>query len=112
MTDDAARISVDTSCMFFTSKAAHITSAWAMMDQPLSPICDRVIYMLIRKLGLPHGWTGLHTVYFQPMYSHHYTLAGKLAPAEPHDVNLPTIRRDYSPERCADRLGFAVQISS
>jgi hypothetical protein len=51
-----------------------------MMDQPLSSICDRVIYTLIRKRGLSHGSTGLHTVYFRSMYSHHYTLAGKLRP--------------------------------
>ncbi|WP_159347256.1 hypothetical protein [Roseomonas harenae] len=110
--DDAARIPADTNCMFFTSKAAHVTIAWAMMDQSLSPICDRVSYILIRKLGLPRGWTDLHTVYFWPVYSHHHTLAGRLAPEVTHDMNLPAIRRDYSRERCADRPGFVAQISS
>jgi hypothetical protein len=109
--EDASRVHVDTSCMFFRSRAAFLTPAWAMMDKPLSPICDRVLYALVKGSGLPHGWTGLRTVYFRSMYSHHYALAGRPAPAHPHDVNLAAVLREYSPDRCAERLGFAIRFT-
>ena len=109
--EDASRAHVDTSCMFFRSRAAFLTPAWAMMDQPLSAIGDRVMYALVKGSGLPHGWTGRRTVYYRSLYSCHYALAGRPAPVRPHDVDLAAVLRAYSPDRCAERLGFAIRFA-
>jgi glycosyltransferase involved in cell wall biosynthesis len=109
--EDASRAHADTSCMFFRSRAAFLTPAWAMMDKPLSPICDRIMHALVKGSGLSHGWTGRRTVYYRSLYSYHYARAGRPAPAHPHDVDMAAVLRAYSPDRCAERLGFAIRFT-
>lgn len=108
---DASREHVDTSCMFFTAAAAFVTTVWAMMDPPLAPIGDRIIFSMVRLRGLAHGWTGRKTVYFRSRYAYHHALAGRPAPADPHEPDEAAILRDYSPRRCAERLGFAFDLT-
>ncbi|MFT8244393.1 glycosyltransferase [Roseomonas sp. BN140053] len=109
--EDAARAHVDTSCMFFTAAAARLTTAWAMMDQPLSPVGDRVMLALIRHAGLPHGWSGQRTLFFRSLYAHHYRLAGRPPPDDLHAVDADRLLRDYSPARSAERIGIRLDVS-
>lgn len=72
---------VDTSCFFLTKPAFRLLPIWAMMPTQLGPICDRVIWDLIRSLGLQYAHSPEPTVAFRTQYEIHYQYVGETPPA-------------------------------
>lgn len=104
--EEAERRHVDTNCYFITENAAFLIPIWAMADRGFSSICDRVMFKIIQSRGIPHGWTGRQTLYYETRWRGHFEAMGKEPPPDAHDVNWDELRRPYSPERCISRLGF------
>lgn len=78
--EDLQRTHVDTSCLSFSRSAAFMWSTWGMIPNSLKPICDRVMFDLIKHHRLNVAWTGLHTVLYESNWRHHYVLAGLPVP--------------------------------
>ena len=99
---------VDTSCMLITRRAAFLLPLWAMMDPKLAPIGDRVMLAIIRKTGVPHGWTRKATLFYETNLPIHYAAMGKEPPAAPRGVDWDEMKRHIASSRdtMIDRLGF------
>jgi hypothetical protein len=109
--EDTERRHADTSCFFFTAKAAALIPVWAMMDKPLSPICDRVMFHAMRARGVAFAWTKQRTVFFESRYDVHYRQAGLEPPPDAHFVDFKTMKALFSNQRNTERLGYDLGIS-
>jgi glycosyltransferase involved in cell wall biosynthesis len=109
--DDEMRDRVDTSCIFHTKAVAHLIPLWAMMDKPLSPICDRVFMAMIQMRKLHHIWSGRRTLYYESNYGVHYARSNRPPPANPRWVDMEVVKAAYSPERSRQRTGYALNIA-
>jgi hypothetical protein len=109
--EDEAGTHVDTSAYFITNKAAFLLPMWAMMDQPTSPCCDRVMLAAIKHLNVPYVATGLETMVFESNYGIHYRMAGRPEPAKVNDIDFPSVLAGQSPDRMKARMRmtFVVQ---
>ncbi len=96
----------DTSSIFMTANSPFLVLAWAMMDQALSPICDRVMCAAIAARGASTAWTQEATVFYESRWSSHFAALGKPPPADEHLTDWGAMRRDYAAERNVARLGF------
>lgn len=97
---------VDTNCLFFTSRAAFLAPIWAMMDPSLAAIGDRLMFHVIRKRGVSHGWTGLKTLYYESRWAVHFEAMGKEPPEDAHRLNGSSLGGAIDPELSIQRLGF------
>jgi cellulose synthase/poly-beta-1,6-N-acetylglucosamine synthase-like glycosyltransferase len=107
---DVSRRHVDTSCYFFTARAALLLPMWAMMEKALSPACDQAMLRIIAERRIPHGWTGRPTVFFESHYRVHFQRAGRDVPPDAREVDWTRIRERYSHERSFQRLGFSFEL--
>jgi hypothetical protein len=89
--ENDGRTHVDTSCFFFASKAFELLPKWAMMPRQLGPICDRVMWQLIRSLDLVCAHSGKATVAFRTQYEVHYQAIGETPPPGVKTNNASTI---------------------
>jgi hypothetical protein len=71
---------VDTSCYFLTREAFRVLPIWAMMPTQLGPLGDRVMWNLIRSLGLRCAHHPEPTVAFRTQYEVHYQFVGETPP--------------------------------
>jgi hypothetical protein len=71
---------VDTSCYFVTKQAFEILPKWAMMPRQLGPICDRIMWQLIRSQGLSCAHSPQPSVAFRTQYECHYRAICEPAP--------------------------------
>jgi glycosyltransferase involved in cell wall biosynthesis len=99
--DEAEERHADTSCFFITAAAAFLLPMWAMMDQEVSPICDRLMLAAVRTCGFSHAWTRKRTVYYVSHWACDFALMGKPPPADAH-----TAAAVYDPDANFTRLGF------
>lgn len=109
--EDVSGAHVDTSAYFITNKAAFLLPIWAMMDQPTSPCCDRIMLAAIKMHKVPHTHTNLDTMVFESNYSIHYRMAGKPLPLKVNDIDMRTVLARQSRERmfARMRMGFIVK---
>lgn len=63
---------VDTSCYFLTRQAFRLLPIWATMPKELGPAGDRLLWEVIRILGLPCAHHREPTVAFRTQYESHY----------------------------------------
>jgi hypothetical protein len=80
--DAEASSHVDTSCFFFLPGSYFTIPQWALQPRPLTPICDRFFYALIRRLNLPFLETDKPTVTFNSTYEAHYRAARQVPPSD------------------------------
>ena len=109
--EDIARRHVDTSCFFITARAAWLLPMWAMMEQPLSPVCDQVMLRIIQERRVSHEWTGQRTVYFETNYRVHFEIAGLVPPDNAREIGWRRILAAYSHRRSFERIGFSFQLN-
>lgn len=109
--EDASGGHVDTSAYFITSKAAFLLPMWAMMDQPTSSCCDRVMFAAIKHLKVPYAMTGRDTMIFESNYGIHYRMAGRPVPAKVNDIDLPSVLARQSRERMLARMRMSFMIT-
>lgn len=109
--EDASNAHVDTSAYFITDKAAFLLPMWAMMDQPTSPCCDRIMLAAIKTFKVPHTHTQLDTMVFESNYSVHYRMAGRIVPRKVNDIDMNSVLARQSRERMIARMrvGFMVK---
>lgn len=106
--EDVARRHVDTSCMSFHRSAAFVWPLWGMIPKPATPICDRVMFDLIRTHRLRTAWTDQFTVLYESNWSVAYKLAGLPIPVEGlHDGTLANVQ--FPPEDMLARLRIRMQ---
>ncbi len=97
--EDMACRHVDTSCFSFARSAAFMWTLWGMIPPSWTPICDRVMFDLVKIHGLEVAWTGQHTVLYESNWSPHYQMAGLPPPTEGlHDETLRQVRRPSAEE--------------
>ncbi|MDY0012165.1 MAG: glycosyltransferase [Rhodocyclaceae bacterium] len=102
--EDLARNHVDTSCISFARSAAFMWIQWGMIPPSWTPICDRVMFDLVKINQLKTAWTGQHTVLYESNWSIHYRLAGLPVPAEGlHDGTVQKVGK-LAPEEIYARL--------
>jgi hypothetical protein len=102
--EDVRGSHADTSAYFITARAAFLLPIWAMMDQPTSPCCDRVMLAAIRHFKVPHVWTQKKTMYFESNYSIHYRMANRPVPDKVNDIDMPKVMAAQSRERMIARM--------
>lgn len=97
--EDLQHRHVDTNCLSLARSAAFLWPTWGMIPKTLTPICDRVMFDLIRLNQLKGAWTGLHTVLYESNWSAHYARAGLKAPAYGlHDGEISKVARPSAQE--------------
>lgn len=96
----------DTSSMFIRSTAPFLLLTWALMDQSLSPICDRVMCAAIQARGARTAWTGHQTVYYETRWRSHFAALGKSPPPDEHHTDWERMKLGYSAKVNQSRLGF------
>jgi glycosyltransferase involved in cell wall biosynthesis len=106
--EDTKNSHADTSCFVMFAPAAFLLPMWAMMPQYTSPICDRIMFFLVKKHGLNYGWTNEQTVYFESHYRSHHLNAGWQVPDELHDPDPRTIVKNWSAEDFFHRIRLKV----
>lgn len=104
--DVVERRFADTSCFLFSARAAHLLPVWGMMDQVLSPICDRVMIEAIRSRGAHLSWSGRKTLFYESRWPSHFEALGKAPPNDAHHTDWDGMRGRYSPQKQRERLGF------
>lgn len=109
---DRLRTYADTSTFFITADAAFLLPYWVTMDQPTSPCCDRVMFGLVRGFNVAHAFTEKPTLFFESNYSHHYELAGRVPPADTHDIDFEEIVARQSVERSLKRTRMDLTIKN
>ena len=107
---DERRSYADTSTFFVTAKAAFLLPFWAMMDQPTSPCCDRVMFGLVRGLGVTHVFTDRPTLFFESHYSFHHHQAGREPPPDAHDIDFEAVVERQSAARSLERTRMDLTI--
>lgn len=70
----------DTSCLFLTRAAFRTLPVWAMMPREMGPLCDRVMWNVIKWKGYPRSHHPTPTVAFRTRYQVHYTAVGEVPP--------------------------------
>jgi hypothetical protein len=101
----------DTSAFFITNKAAFLLPMWAMMDQPTSSCCDRVMFAAIKHLKVPYVATGLDTMVFESNYGIHYRMAGRPLPPKVNDIDMPKVLARQSRERMMARMRMSFMVT-
>jgi glycosyltransferase involved in cell wall biosynthesis len=101
----------DTSCILHTRQAARLIPVWAMMDQTISPLCDRLVVAVARLFGLRHARTGQKTMYFESNYAVHYKLAGQPVPDKVNDPDSDALVAAHSEKKSLERMGFSPKFS-
>lgn len=102
----------DTSCILHTRQAARLIPVWAMMDQAISPLCDRLLVAVARMFGLRHARSGQKTLYFESNYSAHYIASGLPVPDKVNDSDPSALIAAHSEQRSLERLGFAPRFAN
>ena len=91
--EDVAHRHVDTSCISLHRSAAFMWPLWGMIPKDATPICDRVMFDLIRLHRLQVAWTDRFTVLYESNWSTSYIQAGLPLPPEGlHDGTLGQVR--------------------
>ena len=76
---------------------------WGMIPKDATPICDRVMFDLIRMHRLRVAWTDRFTVLYESNWKASYIQAGLPLPTEGlHDGTLTNVR--FPPEEMLARL--------
>ncbi|HWU81338.1 MAG TPA: glycosyltransferase [Caulobacter sp.] len=96
----------DTSSIFIRATAPFLVLAWALMDQALSPICDRVMCAAIEARGARTAWSGRRSVFYESRWRSHFAALGKPPPADEHLTDWARMKAQYSAEANKQRLGF------
>jgi len=96
----------DTSSIFIRTSQPFLLLAWTLMDQSLSPICDRVMCAAIEARGLRTAWTGRQTVNYESRWRSHFAAMGKSPPPDEHVTDWERMKSGYSAETNRRRLGF------
>lgn len=96
----------DTSSIFIRSSAPFLILAWALMDQDLSPICDRVMCAAIQARGARTVWSGRQTVFYESRWRSHFLALGKPPPIDEHHTDWDKMKAAYSADNNRQRLGF------
>jgi glycosyltransferase involved in cell wall biosynthesis len=108
--EDIRNNHVDTSCFVIFSSAAFLLPMWAMMPQYTSPMCDRIMFYLVKNHDLKYGWTNKKTVYFESLYSVHYQKANQPIPQDINDPDLKIILRKWSAEDFFKRMRVKLHV--
>lgn len=97
----------DTSTIFVTRAAFPLLPMWALMPKSLSPIGDRVWWMLAVASKLQRAHLPEPTGYYRTRYAAHYRAIGETPPPEAKEApDLPP--GDYHMEFPAMRLGLKI----
>ena len=67
---------IDTSCYLIHQSGFHCLSMWTEMPKQLSPLCDRLFLVGLRRKGLRIAHSNQRTVAFRSQYDVHYKSAG------------------------------------
>jgi glycosyltransferase involved in cell wall biosynthesis len=110
--EDADGSHADTSTYLITDKAAYFLPMWAMMDQAMSPICDRMFFALIQALKAPYVMTGLDTMNYESNYRYHFEKAGQPLPEKLNDFDLAAILARQSRDRMMTRMRMSLMLST
>ncbi|GAD22944.1 glycosyltransferase family A protein [Acidovorax sp. MR-S7] len=106
--EDTKRTHVDTSCISLHRSAAFMWPQWGLIPKAATPICDRVMFDLMRAHGLRVAWTDRFTVLYESNWRPHYIQAGLPLPANEklHDGTLDQVQ--LPPEEALARLRIRV----
>lgn len=108
--EDAARNHVDTSCISFHRSAAFMWPQWGMIPNAATPVCDRVMFNLIRWHKLRTAWTDRFTVLYESNWRTHYEQAGLPVPSQGlHDGTLSNVQ--LPPDEMLARLRIQAEPS-
>ncbi len=110
--EDAKDDFADTSCILHTREAARLIPVWAMMDQTISPLCDRLLVAVARMFGFQHARSGQKTLYFESNYSAHYIASGLPVPEKVNDCDQDALIAAHSEKRSLERLGFSPRFTN
>ncbi|PSB57681.1 glycosyltransferase family 2 protein [Chamaesiphon polymorphus] len=108
--EDTQNSHADTSCFTIFASAAFLLPMWAMMPKYTSPMCDRILFFLVKNNNLRYGWTDKQTVYFESHYGLHYLNAGLPIPPSVHDPDLKKIVKSWSVEDFFHRMHVKLHI--
>jgi hypothetical protein len=106
--EDRVGSHIDTSCYFITTKAAFLIPLWAMLDQSLSPVGDRMMRSFLAYFQVPVALTGLRTMMFESNYEVHYRMAGREPPALVHAVDAQAVLATFDSQRCYERTRIVI----
>jgi glycosyltransferase involved in cell wall biosynthesis len=109
--EDVSGAHADTSTYLITDKAAFLLPVWAMMDQAVSQIGDRMFLALMQALKVPYVMTGIDTMNYESNYRYHFERAGQPLPDKLNDIDLPTILARQSRERTMARMRMSLLLS-
>lgn len=105
--EDTAHHHVDTSCISLHRSAAFLWPQWGLIPRDATPVCDRVMFDLIRSHHLLVAWTERFTVLYESNWSHSYIQAGLPIPAEGlHDGTLSSVK--FPPDEMLARLRLRI----
>ena len=104
--DIVERQTADTSSFVLTRRALALAAHWGLMPAALSPICDRVMFTMIRALGLTVAWTPTPSVTYESRWPTHYVAAGLPPPQDAHDTDWDLVEAGYDACTLIERFGF------
>jgi glycosyltransferase involved in cell wall biosynthesis len=102
---------VDTSCFLLHRSAFRAITIWHRIPRPLSPVCDRVFRLYLKRQGFLFGYSKSRTVAFRSQYKWHYVMAGETPPPGAKPLTLLRDPLNYLKSHAGvvesvDRLGF------